>query len=509
MNKNIERRRLVNFETENVRYIERRQIVKSEASVTNRLPTPANSTRNLTAAQHWFILTDLLAVVLGFVCALVLTVLINDTYFHRPVPWVTNVAGIEHIAQLLAIAVFLILWFENEGHYRNRMPFWMETQKVINVIFFAMMMDVFLQFAHKQDFSRTWLVSGWIITSIAILFGRSFMRAILQKKGLWRIRVLLVGNGSLAKDALVTIKAETSIGYDLAAQISHLPKDLKNETINWRELCARQGVDYVILAMDGSESSTTDVVIDQLLREGITFSVFSPLQNLPAQHLTMHHFLGRRAFLMVCDSKLEQILPRFLKRCFDLVAASLALILLSPFLLLISLIVRKDGGPALFKHKRLGISDQSFGCMKFRSMAMNSDNILKKHLEENAHARAEWDKDHKLKNDPRVTALGSFLRRSSLDELPQLINVLRGEMSLVGPRPIVMAEVHRYDNDINHYNRVRPGITGLWQVSGRNDVSYAERVKMDAWYVCNWSLWLDITIICKTIPVLLNRKGAY
>jgi undecaprenyl-phosphate galactose phosphotransferase len=150
-----------------------------------------------------------------------------------------------------------------------------------------------------------------------------------------------------------------------------------------------------------------------------------------------------------------------------------------------------------------------FPCLKFRSMIVNSDAVLKKHLATNAEARAEWEREHKLRNDPRVTRLGKILRRTSIDELPQLLNVLRGEMSIVGPRPIIVAETEKYDNDISHYYRVRPGITGLWQVSGRNDVSYAERVRMDSWYVRNWSLWHDIVIVCKTFGVVLKGRGAY
>jgi lipopolysaccharide/colanic/teichoic acid biosynthesis glycosyltransferase len=150
-----------------------------------------------------------------------------------------------------------------------------------------------------------------------------------------------------------------------------------------------------------------------------------------------------------------------------------------------------------------------FKCLKFRSMIHNSQAVLERHLAESEQARAEWAADHKLKNDPRVTRFGAFLRSSSLDELPQLINVLKGEMSLVGPRPIVQGEVPKYDRDIAHYYRVSPGITGLWQVSGRNDVTYDQRVQMDSWYVRNWSLWHDIAIMCKTIPALLKRSGAY
>jgi lipopolysaccharide/colanic/teichoic acid biosynthesis glycosyltransferase len=142
-------------------------------------------------------------------------------------------------------------------------------------------------------------------------------------------------------------------------------------------------------------------------------------------------------------------------------------------------------------------------------MIPNSQEVLQKHLQAHPEARIEWDADQKLKNDPRITPIGNFLRSTSLDELPQLINVLRGEMSLVGPRPIVTDEVSKYEHDIAHYYRVRPGITGLWQVSGRNDVSYTQRVQMDSWYVRNWSLWHDIAILCKTLPALLKRSGAY
>lgn len=487
----------------------------TSTSSTNNISEASNSRaeslfpRNVAAFQYWFIFTDILAIALGQTCALGLTVFTNHALFGRSVPWVSNANGIDHLSQQLIITVCLIFWFENEGHYRNRIPFWMEVKKVMNVIFFVIMIDVFLQFSFKHDFSRLWLMSGWVITGITILIGRFNVRSILEKAGLWHIRVLLVGNGEIAKRALSTINNVKSIGYDLATQIPDLPEGLHEKKISWHDLCARHQADYVILAMDASEAAATDEMIDLLMHEGVAFSVFSPLENFPAAHLTVHHFLCRRDFLMVCDNKLDQVLPRLLKRCFDLMGSSLALILLSPLFLVIAFIVRNDGGPIFFKHQRLGLNGHSFDCLKFRSMIFNADQVLQKHLAENAEARSEWERDHKLKNDPRITAFGAFLRSSSIDELPQLINVLWGQMSLVGPRPIVVDEIRRYNKDIHYYNRVRPGITGLWQVSGRNDISYAERVKMDAWYVCNWSPWLDIKIILKTFPVLLNRKGAY
>jgi len=183
--------------------------------------------------------------------------------------------------------------------------------------------------------------------------------------------------------------------------------------------------------------------------------------------------------------------------------------LLSPAFGLISLLIRKSGGAALYSHERIGRYGNSFNCLKFRSMRADADKVLGDLLKNDPKARAEWEKDFKLKNDPRITPVGHFLRRTSLDELPQLFNVLRGEMSLVGPRPVVEEELKRYQDNVHYYLQVRPGMTGLWQVSGRNDTSYVERVSLDSWYVQNWSLWYDIAILFKTIDIVLNRKGAY
>jgi len=197
------------------------------------------------------------------------------------------------------------------------------------------------------------------------------------------------------------------------------------------------------------------------------------------------------------------------KRAFDLVAASLLLLLFGPLLLLIAIAVRLDGGPALFGHRRLGAGGTSFRCWKFRSMVPDAEAVLARTLATDPEARAEWERDFKLRNDPRVTPLGNFLRKSSLDELPQLVNVLKGEMSLVGPRPIVAAEVERYGAAMEEYRACKPGITGLWQVSGRNDVDYAERVELDRRYAWTWSLKGDVAILFRTLGVVARRSGAY
>jgi undecaprenyl-phosphate galactose phosphotransferase len=197
------------------------------------------------------------------------------------------------------------------------------------------------------------------------------------------------------------------------------------------------------------------------------------------------------------------------KRLFDIVAASLLILASAPLLLLIAYLASRDGGPILFGHRRLGAGGKSFICWKFRTMVPDSARVLEELLATDPQAKAEWESTCKLKRDPRITPIGKFLRTTSLDELPQLINVLKGEMSLVGPRPIVSDEVRRYGAAFHDYTRCRPGITGIWQVSGRNDVDYGGRVHMDKQYARGWSLGTDIKLLWKTLFVVVGRRGAY
>jgi exopolysaccharide production protein ExoY len=197
-------------------------------------------------------------------------------------------------------------------------------------------------------------------------------------------------------------------------------------------------------------------------------------------------------------------------RTLDLTIALSILIFILPLLIVIAVMVRmQDGGRAVFAHERIGRNGRMFKCLKFRSMVPDAGRRLSELLDRDPDARAEWDRDHKLKNDPRITRVGAFLRRSSLDELPQLFNVLRGDMSIVGPRPIVTAEITRYGRRFQHYCAVKPGITGLWQVSGRNDVAYRRRVAMDTIYARHKSLVWDIKLLLLTVPAVLFASGSY
>jgi undecaprenyl-phosphate galactose phosphotransferase len=207
----------------------------------------------------------------------------------------------------------------------------------------------------------------------------------------------------------------------------------------------------------------------------------------------------------------ERALHATFKRGFDIAAAALIILLAAPVLLTIWALVRLDGGSGLYGHPRVGQGDRMFHCMKFRTMVVDSDAVLQALLASDERAAEEWARTRKLVRDPRVTRIGRFLRASSLDELPQLFNVLRGEMSLVGPRPVVRAEIDMFYHGADRvaYLSVRPGLTGLWQVSGRSDATYDQRVRLDREYVNTASFGLDVAILWRTVAVVLLRRGAY
>ena len=199
-----------------------------------------------------------------------------------------------------------------------------------------------------------------------------------------------------------------------------------------------------------------------------------------------------------------------LKRIFDIICASLIIVILSPLFIIVAMLVKLgDPGPVLFCHTRVGYGGRRFQCLKFRSMVADADRLLRNLLESDPEARREWERTQKLAKDPRITAIGKFLRQSSLDELPQLINVVRGEMSLVGPRPVAPSESKRYGDKLPLYLKARPGLTGIWQVSGRSNCVYNQRIEMDADYVTNWRFSKDVAILLRTPAAVFARRGSY
>ena len=250
------------------------------------------------------------------------------------------------------------------------------------------------------------------------------------------------------------------------------------------------------------ERMTFDATSSDLTAEAVSFNPAAALPRsfAPARETAAHaatRYTTRRSSYTT------------LKRLLDVVGALALALVFSPLILLIAVRMRLEGGPILFRHRRIGQGGRTFECLKFRTMVPHAEQVLQQLLETDPEARAEWLRDHKLRHDPRVTRLGRFLRKTSLDELPQLWNVLRGEMSLVGPRPIVKEEMLRYGRYLPAYMAAKPGVTGLWQVTGRNDTDYRRRVVMDTYYVRKQTLLMDLRILIKTVKVVLWGHGAY
>jgi Undecaprenyl-phosphate galactose phosphotransferase WbaP len=265
---------------------------------------------------------------------------------------------------------------------------------------------------------------------------------------------------------------------------------------------------WAVVAMPERSSAEVNRVVKMYVRHFPHILVLPELDGLPTLWNRSFDLGGVHGIRI--ESNLLLPVPRFLKRLADLSIVIVGGIICLPMIVVIAALVKLSSrGPIVFSHERISYKGRRFKAWKFRTMYVNADELLNKYLATDPEMKKEWDENQKLRNDPRVTKVGNLLRKTSLDELPQLWNIIRGEMSLVGPRPIVEEEIKRYGENYGLYTRVVPGLTGLWQVSGRNNTTYAERVNLDSYYVRNWSPWMDMYILARTIKVVIKRDGAY
>lgn len=394
-------------------------------------------------------------------------------------------------------------WFFLSGQYHHRSPFWDEARKVFETCAFALMAEGFLLFSSKADGSRLATFLTWILAPFLVMAGRSVLRRLSKRLGYGEARAVVVGRPGEAAAAARALSADAHLGYVVGATLHTVDVDAVLEEAE------RAGADTAVVALSGDDGAENRLA-EKLREAGLRVILVPPVLGYAASGLRMQYVIGEDCILLVDKVDVVPRLSRFSKRFFDVAVASAALAAAAVPMLVVALIVRMDGGPAIFGHERVGTNGRKFRCLKFRSMAVDSAARLEEYLRNDPEARREWEETRKLKNDPRVTRFGKFIRKTALDELPQLINVLRGDMSLVGPRPVTEPELGEFYGPATPlYLSVRPGVTGLWQVSGRNDLSYEQRVSLDAWYVRNWSPWHDTAIILKTIPALLLRRGAY
>jgi undecaprenyl-phosphate galactose phosphotransferase len=415
--------------------------------------------------------------------------------------------------------------FQYLGHYNRHRQFWQEIGDIVVVALVALIFDAALLYMLKVNFSRLWVMTSWALIILALPAARYAVKRASSKMGIWKRPTVIIGTGPNAQDIAEAYSRDNHLGYEVVAFLepwtgeAELPTSV---TVNDRAVPvvplpgeARSlpdwlGQPHVVVALDLDEMVGREGLIENLSFQHGDIDLVSPLKGLPINNTRVTHFFSRDILSMRIQNNLARPWAQALKRSFDIVVASLMLIVAAPLMLVVAYRIRRaDGGKVFFAHSRVGRHGELFRCYKFRTMVANAGEVLARVLAEDPRARAEWERDHKLRDDPRITAVGRFLRRTSLDELPQLLNVLRGEMSLVGPRPVVVDELDRYGEARIYYLQVRPGLTGLWQISGRNDVDYGRRVSLDTWYVRNWTLWYDLVILFKTVLVVPSRGGAY
>ena len=418
------------------------------------------------------------------------------------------------------IPFVFISFIAYEGLYTRRLPFWQGAERLFKATFFAFMVLLFLFFLMGEvaDKSRLVFLFLWLFVFFAVASGRWAGKKILANIGLWSKPVLLIGAGQTAEILLSRFLSDPAIGYRVIGILEDEPwKRPLCKKVPYLggfdaalEVVQRTGVRDVMVTAPGLGKEQLLDLLYKLQPFTHRISFVPDLFGVPLSNLEMDTVVPDRTLLLHVKNNLAEWRNRFLKRSIDIVVGSLIFLAASPVLLLIALaICLETPGAPIFAHWRVGRSGLLFPCLKFRTMVRNSAEILESLLCADPGARAEWESDFKLRCDPRITRVGAFLRRTSLDELPQLLNVVIGQMSLVGPRPIIRDEIAKYGEAIADYYLVRPGLTGLWQVSGRNDLSYEQRVELDSWYVRNWSPWFDLTILFRTIGVVLGRKGAY
>lgn len=410
-----------------------------------------------------------------------------------------------------------IVWFwSSKRHYTYRKPFWDELYDMLKVLSLMALISIALSALLGYSYPVNQWAFGWGLTVIAIPVFRNLAKLLLNKLGTWKMPCAIIGDTDNARDILLAIKSEPSTGLEVIAIVSPESDAINSEVfgisyISKDEFLNRASeFDKVFIATEKHQNLVRDSWIRLLTKKRIQdISIVPALRGVPLQGTDVSHFFSHEVMVLRLKNNLPRRSSRIIKRTFDLVVSSVLLVALSPLFAYIAWKVSRDGGPATYGHERVGLYGRRFKCLKFRSMVINSKEVLENLLATNPTAREEWEREFKLKNDPRVTPLGKFLRKSSLDELPQLWNVFKGEMSLVGPRPVIDEELLRYNDDVDYYLLAKPGMSGLWQVSGRSDTDYDTRVYLDSWYVKNWSLWSDIVILFKTVGVVLRNKGAY
>ncbi len=417
-----------------------------------------------------------------------------------------------------ALFIFFILY---EGLYDRNQPFWDEVREMVKAVSLATLtVMAIVTLGRMQDrVSRLVLLGTWSVSLFAFPLARLWGKRLLYRAGIWRERALILGAGNAGRLVMEGLQRETHMGYEVIGFLDDDKakwgeiiggKKVFGRIKHFRRFIRELRIVTVIIAMPSLPPERLAALTAGVQNHAASTMVIPDLKGIALLNTGLLHLFYEEIFLMNIRNNLKSTPNRFVKRLFDITLGTLAVPFLLPLIWVIGLMIRLETpGPAIYAHDRVGKGGKTFRCYKFRTMLRDAEERLVEILENDDEIRSEWEKNWKLKDDPRITRIGRFLRRTSLDELPQIFNVLRGEMSFVGPRPYLLRERDVLEEQLPVICSTKPGITGLWQVSGRSTTGHEHRLKLDAWYVMNWSLWFDIAILFKTLRVVAKREGAY
>ena len=435
-----------------------------------------------------------------------------------------NSAPLVYISDIYGYIIFpliFIAFIAYAGMYNKRVPFWQCTGILFKVCIYVNALVILISYlgGASGTISRLFMLLLGIFSFIFLCLFRYISKRMLVRMGLWQRPVIIVGAGKTAEIIAGAFGKECGIGYRIVGLIEdcYHERDLIKEyphlgTFNEIEKAVvKSRVRDVIIATPGLDRDKLLALMHRIQPYVRNLTIVPDLFGVHVANIEAEKFIDDRLVLLKTKNNLEYPISKLIKRIFDLVVGGIVFILVTPILLILSIWIKIDSpGPILHIAKRIGKDKKEFYCYKFRTMVVNSDDILKEYLSRNLEAKREWETFAKLRGfDPRITKIGKWMRRFSLDELPQIINVLIGNMSLVGPRPYLPREKEDMGYYLNTICLTVPGITGLWQVSGRNNIEFAGRLQLDAWYVRNWSLWQDVVLLIKTFRVVFGRNGAY
>jgi Undecaprenyl-phosphate galactose phosphotransferase WbaP len=472
---------------------------------------PFNVQSSVTARRPWGTAMCILAADTVALCAVFLILIAVRDYLEAPFQWTEIVKFLPFLA-LMFPALFV------QGLYPGLL---MHPAEEMRRVFYSVS-AVFLIWATTAFlwrtggvYSRAVFLTGWAASSPAILLSRHATRCWFRNRTWWGVPAVILGSGPMAQRIARKLRSGM-LGVRVAGVFS------ENQILTWArdmppvlgdlsaapDVAGARVAQYAIVAIDSKSNVELGWVIEDYCRGFRHVLLVPDMPGVCSLGVTARDIDGELGLEL--PQKLFHRRSALAKRVMDCGLSLILVVILAPLFALIAAAIKLTSkGPVFYGHLRYGLQGEKFRALKFRTMVVDADRILADYLVSHAEYTPEWQRNHKLKSDPRITRVGKWLRRASLDELPQLINVLRGQMSLVGPRPIVKDEIQKYGRGYGLYTRVIPGITGLWQVSGRNNTTYEERVAYDEHYVHNWSVWLDLYILVRTIKTVVTAEGAY